>query len=86
MQFIRGDSQVQKHLGGDLDNAAAAVADPSGQALGELHEGERLDGSNVVSYERITYLEAATYDLMPAGETGFYWAGGVLLGSTLSKT
>jgi hypothetical protein len=56
-----------------------------GQALGDLEIGDSLDGARVTRLERLTYEGFATYDLLPSGETGFYWADGILLGSTLSK-
>jgi hypothetical protein len=37
-----------------------------------------------VSVERAAYGQPATYDVLPAGDTGFYWANGILLASTLS--
>jgi len=33
----------------------------------------------------VAYSGDRTYDLLPAGPTGFYWAGGILLSSTLSE-
>jgi hypothetical protein len=56
-----------------------------GQALGDLKIGDSLDGARVTLLERLTYEGAATYDLLPSGDTGFYWAEGILVGSTLSK-
>jgi hypothetical protein len=44
----------------------------------------RFDGSTVVSARRIAYRGGFTYDLLPSGPTGTYFANGVLLGSTLS--
>lgn len=55
-----------------------------GRALGGLAVGDRLDGSAVVAIERLPY-RGRTYDLLPAGPTGAYWADGVLLGSTLRR-
>ncbi|MGH7806668.1 MAG: Hint domain-containing protein, partial [Thermodesulfobacteriota bacterium] len=46
--------------------------------------GDMLDGSMIVSIEKVRHSGSFVYDLLPAGETGFYWANGVLLGSTLS--
>jgi hypothetical protein len=45
--------------------------------------GDPVDGSGVILIENVPYSGSATYDLLPAGETGLYWADGVLLGSTL---
>jgi Hint domain-containing protein len=56
-----------------------------GRALGHLKVGDFLDGARVTLLGRITYEGFATYDLLPSGETGFYWADGILMGSTLAK-
>jgi hypothetical protein len=53
-----------------------------GRLLGNLKPGEILDGSIIASVESVTY-EGRTYDILPAGASGFYWANGILLGSTL---
>jgi hypothetical protein len=45
--------------------------------------GDSLDGGIILSAERARYTGSATYDLLPAGETGFYWANGILIASTL---
>ncbi len=55
-----------------------------GGEIRDLTPGEILDGAELVSVEKVRYSGGHTYDLLPAGETGFYWANGVLLGSTLS--
>lgn len=49
----------------------------------DLAVGDIYDGSQVSSVERVSYGEGYTYDLLPSGETGFYWANEILLGSTL---
>jgi hypothetical protein len=54
-----------------------------GRALGSLRPGEALDGSTVVTWELVPYAGLRTYDLLPAGPTGRYWADGILLRSTL---
>jgi hypothetical protein len=55
-----------------------------GRMLGSLSAGDRLDGSLITTWELIPYAGARTYDLLPAGPTGFYWADGILLASTLA--
>ena len=55
-----------------------------GGEVSDLAPGEILGGAELVSIEKVRYSGGHTYDLLPAGETGFYWANGVLLGSTLS--
>lgn len=57
----------------------------NGQALGTLKAGDVLDGARVTLAERLPYAGTATFDLLPSGDTGFYWANGVLLGSTLAN-
>jgi hypothetical protein len=59
---------------------------PDGRLVGELGIGDRLDGSTVVSARLIPYVGRFTYDLLPSGPTGTYFANGVLLGSTLART
>ena len=56
-----------------------------GRRVGELRPGDRLDGARVVAAEPQPYTGAATWDLLPAGPTGQYWANGIRLGSTLVR-
>jgi hypothetical protein len=51
--------------------------------VGDLHAGDVVDGAVVLSAERVRYAAGFTFDVLPAGATGAYWANGVLLGSTL---
>ena len=50
---------------------------------GELNTGDLYDGSYVVSAELVPYWDNKTYDLLPDSDTGYYFANGILLGSTL---
>jgi len=54
-----------------------------GRAIGDLRPGDLYDGVFVINTERVPYDESATYDILPSGDTGFYWANGILIGSTL---
>jgi|SRR3989344_4948296 len=54
-----------------------------GRTIGELSMGDILDGHRVKDITLVSYTEGYTYDILPSGETGFYWANGVLLDSTL---
>jgi len=56
----------------------------SGFEMERLHPGETFDGAEIQSVEKVPYAAGFTYDLLPAGDTGCYWANGILLGSTLS--
>jgi hypothetical protein len=59
------------------------VAD--GRKSGELRAGDSLDGAIVLSANLIPYTEEYTYDILPSGDTGMYFANGILLRSTLSN-
>jgi hypothetical protein len=54
-----------------------------GRQAGDLRAGDRLDGSTITTWELVPYAGGRTYDLLPAGATGFYWANGILMASTL---
>jgi hypothetical protein len=54
-----------------------------GRAFGALAPGDALDGSAVKSMTLVPYAADRTYDLLPAGATGRYWANGILVASTL---
>lgn len=56
-----------------------------GRSVGDLRPGQPLDGATVVVAELVPYTGDRTFDLLPAGPTGYYWAGGILLGSTLAN-
>jgi hypothetical protein len=53
-----------------------------GRTVGELEPGAVYDGSTVMSTALVAYA-GRTWDLLPSGPTGTYFANGVLLGSTL---
>ena len=55
-----------------------------GRPVGTLRAGDPLDGSTIKHSELVPYAGGRTYDLLPAGATGHYWANGILLSSTLS--
>lgn len=51
--------------------------------VGSLRAGDQIDGVVVTSVESRLSDEEFTYDILPSGETGTYWANGILLASTL---
>lgn len=55
-----------------------------GRQLGLVARGDALDGSTITLWELVPYAGDRTYDLLPAGSTGTYWANGVQLSSTLA--
>ena len=54
-----------------------------GRRLGVLRRGDPVDGAEVVSSELVAYTGGSTFDVLPAGVSGAYWADGVALRSTL---
>jgi hypothetical protein len=73
-----------------LDDGCSVTASPGhpgadGRLLAEYRIGDELDSKEIVLIEYVDYLSASTYDILPSGQTGLYWANGTLLGSTLKK-
>jgi hypothetical protein len=54
-----------------------------GRTFGDLTAGDRLGGVEIVRASVVSYVYPFTYDILPASDTGTYFAGGVLIGSTL---
>jgi hypothetical protein len=54
-----------------------------GRRIGSISVGDRVDGATVMSAERVPYPSGTTFDLLPSGPTGTYWADGIPLASTL---
>jgi hypothetical protein len=78
--------QVVRVVLSDGRSVTAAWGHPAagGRALGEYHVGDTLDGALVIVVEHVICNAGATYDLLPGGSTGLYWANGILLKSTLA--
>jgi hypothetical protein len=57
-----------------------------GRTFEALTAGDRLDGVEITAAELVPYRHDATYDILPASDTGGYFAGGVLIGSTLAQS
>jgi len=55
-----------------------------GRTFGDLAKGDELDGVVLDSVRRVPYTEAYTYDVLPDSDSGSYFAGGVLIGTTLA--
>lgn len=58
---------------------------PDGRPVAALRDGDVFDGSVVSSADRLPYDGDRTFDLLPSGGTGIYWANGIELGSTLFR-
>jgi len=57
-----------------------------GRTFADLHADSVLEGIGIVSVETIPYQHPFTYDILPDSDTGTYFAGGVLIGSTLEPS
>ena len=62
-------------------SAPHEIAD--GRSLGILSVGDEIDGAAVTRLDRVDGSFGVTYDLLPSGATGEYWADGLLMRSTL---
>jgi len=78
--------QVVRLVLADGRTLLASPGHPSadGRPIGSLRPGDRMDRSVVVRATRLPYLGASTFDLLPSGPTGTYFANGILVGSTLA--
>jgi len=56
-----------------------------GRPLGSIRTGDVVDGAVVLSAEPVPYGSGTTFDLLPSGPTGLYWADGIPLASTLGR-
>jgi hypothetical protein len=70
---------------GRVVTASAGHPTTSGKTFGQLRTAMLLDGSTIVDIKTIPYTAGYTYDLLPDSDTGFYWANGVLIASTLKR-
>ena len=73
-----------------LDDGRELWASPGhpladGRPLADVRAGDAVDGARVASVESVGYGQPFTFDLLPSGPTGLYWANGILLGSTLDR-
>ena len=66
--------------------ASAGHPTLDGRTLGQLRAGDILDGSRVIAVEIIHLHDSGTYDVLPSGASGAYWANGVLMRSTLAPS
>lgn len=79
-------SVVRVALGtGSVLEISARHPTADGRTFGVLRPGDAMDGVEIESVTVIPYTHDATYDILPDSDTGAYFAGGVLIGSTLSQ-
>jgi len=73
-----------------LEDGRAVTASPGhpladDRLIGDLRVGDLVDGSPLTGVTRVPYPGGETFDLVASGETGFYLAGGIPLGSTIDQ-
>jgi hypothetical protein len=56
-----------------------------GRPLGELRSGDLLDARRIERVGLVPYTHDSTYDILPESDSGTYFAGGELMGSTLKR-
>lgn len=54
-----------------------------GRMAGSLKSGDMVDGSRVTLASLVPYQDTATYDILVSGPTSAYFAGGILMQSTI---
>jgi len=69
---------------GRIVSASPGHPTTDGRTIGELKVGDMLDSGTVVSVTAVPY-NGFTFDILPEGGSGFYWANGILLKSTLAQ-
>jgi hypothetical protein len=69
--------------GGVVLEISAPHPTADGRTIGALRPGDLLDGVRVSSATIVRYEHEFTYDILPDSDSGTYFAGGVLVGSTL---
>jgi hypothetical protein len=70
--------------GGAVLHVSAGHPTADGRWFGDLRPGDSLGGVDVIAARVVPYVHDATYDILPASDTGAYFAAGALIGSTLS--
>ncbi len=73
----------------ELDDGSVLRISPrhptaDGRSFGDLARGQAFGAGRIAKAELVDYPEAFTYDILPASDTGSYFAGGVLIGSTMA--
>ena len=71
-----------------LDDGREVFASPGhpvgdGRIFNDLSVGQTLHGNQIITAEKISYDKDYTYDILPLGHTGLYFANSILIGSTL---
>lgn len=54
--------------------------------LADISVGDIVDNGQVIIAELVPYKGKATYDILPSGDTGLYWANKILVKSTIATS
>jgi hypothetical protein len=83
----RSDHQVVEVTlaGGAVLRVSPRHPTADGRQLGDLVAGDRLGEVEVLRARLVPYQGELTYDILPASSTGFYFAAGALIGSTIGR-
>lgn len=73
-----------------LDDGTEVEISPShpladGRTLGDLRAGSSIEGVGVRSATLVPYSGQRTYDILPASDSGTYFVGDALIGSTIVR-
>lgn len=72
----------------NLSDGRVVVGSPGhprpGGTLGDLREGDVLDGARVTRAQRVPLAGERTWDVLPSGSTGLYIIDGVVLRSSFA--
>jgi hypothetical protein len=72
-----------KLANGSILEISAPHPTADGRTFGDLRRGDDLGGVAIEEVRSVPYASSYTYDILPASDSGTYFAGGVLIGSTL---
>lgn len=76
--------RIRLHDGREL-RVSAGHPTSDGRVFADLKLGNTMDGEKIVAMEYMQYEGLFTFDILPSGDTGLYWANGILVGSTLNE-
>ena len=79
-----GSAGIVRFANRQVLSISASHPTADGRTFGDLRAGGRLDGVRITSASVVPYAFAHTYDILPSSSSGAYYAGGALVGSTLS--
>lgn len=83
---VRADHRVVRVrlAGGAILEISGGHPTLDGRTFSELRRGGRLGGVEIVAVDMVPYGYDRTYDILAGSDSGGYFAGGALIGSTLA--